>query len=302
MKPAQKPPTADHDKISFTAYLTAYWRSLSDRPYAKEVADILHAEKVSRDVLGDKLEPMSWFGAPMVESRGKALECEVERIGHKDIYGIAEGALPTGLAMTADPKVTYVHSDLPDMLSAAEKVLRRIILRDKLSRPNLHFKEVDLFDRLQLNQGANVFKQRPFTVCCSGLFIYLKDEEKRRALGRIGYLLRRHPGSAFVTTDINYKNTVNTMINSFGPDYAKMMKECVVTIAALTGGRNIRENFFETADDAHRMIDQAGLVFERRPFYDGSFTMSSLDSIPASMRDAMRRLFSDRYVYVMRPL
>jgi hypothetical protein len=277
-----KPEYSDHNNISCTAYL-AYWRSLSDRQYAKDIAEILGADKKARELLEDKLDTMSWFGAPMVEARGKALEREVRRIGNKDIYGIAEGALPTGLAMTADPAVTYVHSDLPGMVSSAEDVIWRIMVRDNLQRPNLHFRCVDAFKPGQLEAGAGVFGKRPFTACCKGM------------------ILQNHPGSVFVTTDINYKNNFRNVVNLFGPAYAAQLAESVARIAERTGGRNLRESFFETPDAAHRMIDQAGLEFERRPFYDGSFELTSLANIPEKMREPMKQMFADRYIYIMRP-
>jgi len=154
----------DYDIISPTAYLTAYWRGMSDIPYAKDVSEILGAEKIARDLLGDLLEPSSWFGSVMIETRNKAMKREVERMKCRNIYGLAEGALPTGLIMTQDPAVQYLHTDLPDMLRASENVLRKIMVKDNLKRPNLKFQAVNVLDEKQLLSAAEFFRGKPFIV------------------------------------------------------------------------------------------------------------------------------------------
>lgn len=291
----------DYSRVSFTAYLVSHWRALSDIAYAKDISKLLDAENVSREVLGDKLDQMSWFGAAMIEARNKALAREVKKIGCKNIYGFAEGALPTGMVMTADPDVKYLHSDLPVMLSEAEVVLRNLMVRDGLQRPNLRFMSVNALDGKQLQDGASYFQGQPFVMTNKGLLMYLNEDEKNRAFREIGNTQRNNNGLAWITTDINVKDAKKNVFSVLGPKYAGVLKECLDLMAKKTGGNNVRENFFDNYDSAHRMMDAAGFDFERRPFFDGSFELSSLEAVPKDMRQGMIDMFSERNIYIMSP-
>lgn len=291
----------DHHHISFTAYMVAHWRSMTDIPYAKDIAAAIGAERVSREALDDLLEPMTWFGAPMIEARNKALKREVEKIGCKNIYGIAEGALPTGMTRTSDPEVKYLHSDLPVMVSEAEAVLRDLMVRDSLRRPNLRFMSVNALDREQLQNGADYFNGEPFVMTHKGLLVYLPEPEKELAAQEFNKVMVENNGLAWVTTDISFRKTLRNIMEVFGPQYAGTLQKCLARIAERTNGRNIRENFFEDEDTAHSYLDRNGFTFERFPMYDGSFELTSLKESPENMHQGLIDIFKDRYVYVMKP-
>jgi len=289
----------DHHVISPTAYLTAYWRSMLDIPYAKDISDKLDAKEVSRDILGDIFESASWYGIMMIESRNKALKREVERIGCKNIYGIAEGALPTGLNMTVDPEVLYVHTDLPDMLSASEEVIEGLMKRDSLKRPNLKFMSVNVLDKKQMQEGALLFVGKPFVMTNKGLLVYLTLSEKIKTIENIRDVMRDNNGLAWITTDILFKDVSVTNDQAFGPEYAKVIKKMREKIAEKTNGRGVGANFFSTEDEAHKLFDQIGFSYKRYPLYDGSFTFDSFSGAPEEVKNGAMKLFKDRYIYVL---
>lgn len=293
----------DFDRISFTGYMTAYWRSLSDIPFAKDISKALGAEAVTREFLGKHFEPMTWFGEVMVEARNKALKREIHRLGSKNIYGIAEGVLPTGIEMTADPQVKYVHSDLPGMLSEAEAVLRDIMVRKRLRRPNLRFLAVNALSREELKTGVDYFGGEEFDIVHEGFFIYMRPENGERRDVADNFLdgMVRNRGRRWITTDINYRKNVLSIEEALGPKYAASLRECLMMIKERTGGRNMRENFFEDPEEAHGFLDEVGFDFERYPFIDGSFELTSLRHVPKKMRQGFLDIFKNRYVYVMTP-
>jgi len=244
---------------------------------------------------------MTWFGAPMIEARNKALRREVAKIGCKNIYTLAEGALPTGLTMTQDPQVRYLHTDLPGMLTDAEVVLRKLMERDNLTRPNLRFMPVNALDRRQLQEGADYFEGQKFIVTNKGLLMYLPEDESSVVASGVRDTLVNNDGIAWITTDFNYKKNLTNVADIFGPAYSKVLQESIGMIARKTRGRNIKENFFEDPDHAARFIDRANLDFVRTPFCDGSFELTSLQYVPDNMRQGIMDIFADRYIYVMTP-
>jgi hypothetical protein len=91
-----------HDKISPTAKLAAYFRSLSDIPFSKEIAEAVQAEQAARQMLGDKIVMMAKFQAPNIEARYKTINAGLKEIAPEVVIEFACGLLPRGLELVQD--------------------------------------------------------------------------------------------------------------------------------------------------------------------------------------------------------
>lgn len=290
----------DHDLISPTAYLVADWRSYSDIKNAKRIAEALRAGPIIEEIIGGENEKMmSWFGAPMVEARDKVIRQQIAKIGCKNILGLAEGVLPNGYNLTEDPEVRYVHSDLPQMLSEAEAVLRGLMVEDNARRPNLRFMAVNALDERQLKDATYFFNEQPFVGNCQGLVMYFEPAERRKFWQTLNEFMRENEGEAFVTSDISYKGGVKSLIELL-PNYAPKVLEAMQILNKKTK-RNIRENFYTNPDEAHKELDETGWEWTRGPMYDGKTDIVSLNRAPEDMKEALKEFLSQRFVYTLTP-
>ena len=89
----------EHNKISPTAKISGYWRSLSDIPFSKEIADSIEAEKTARQILGDRFSMLLNFTPPIMEARYKAIDFGLKKYNVENVLELAAGLSPRGLGL-----------------------------------------------------------------------------------------------------------------------------------------------------------------------------------------------------------
>lgn len=145
-----------YEKISPMAKLVAHVRTLTDIPFAKDIASASGAEKDFQTIAGTSAESMSQF-AFLWEARYKATDRIIAQYGVRQVLEIAAGLSPRGLAMTESPDVVYVATDLPQILEEEEAIAQSILAKLHIRRPNLHFTA-----QLRLIERVCCTRRRPF--------------------------------------------------------------------------------------------------------------------------------------------
>jgi O-methyltransferase involved in polyketide biosynthesis len=112
--------TESYEKISPTAKLVAYLRRSTDIPFAKEIAEENGAQKTFRELAGRSSESLARFAA-FWEARYKVTDRIIVQRGMTQILEVAAGLSPRGLAMTENPDVVYVVTDLPQVLEQEKR-------------------------------------------------------------------------------------------------------------------------------------------------------------------------------------
>ncbi|HEX4045326.1 MAG TPA: hypothetical protein VHZ76_06655, partial [Gammaproteobacteria bacterium] len=143
---------ADYSKISPTAKIAAYWKSLSDIPYAKEIAEAVDAQQTTKEILGEKIVTMARFSPPIMEARYKAINIGISESRVDNILELACGLSPRGLTLAADNKV-YVGSDLPEILSETAPVITSIAERLNIPANKLHYQPVNVLSKDELGEA-----------------------------------------------------------------------------------------------------------------------------------------------------
>lgn len=244
--------TYDFDKISPTALLVAYMRQFSDIPYTQEIATLSNAEEVVHQfvVQGQKQPVMM---AAIVEARYKAIEKIRAEFNHTQILEFASGLLPRGMILSENPEITFVESDLEVMLRQKQELVHQVIG----DRPNLHFLEIDATDNLKSLSLNEYFRSdRPVTILCEGLLMYLTLAEKQRVFANVKSILQTY-GGVWITPDLTTK-AVGEM-RQRDPVIRKIFEK----IASATN-RTFLENEFDDLDHAYRFSREQG--FQMEPF------------------------------------
>ena len=261
-----------HDKISPTADLISYFRIFSDVPYTKEIAEITDAEKIAREILGDHFKD-SLFLAVMSESRYKKIDIQARK--YKNILEVAVGRSPRGLIFTEDPTINYVATDLPESLKNHEAIIKELMTRHTLKRPNLHFASVNALNYDEFKKASNILPDGPVAIISEGFMPYLPREEKKIFLKNVLEIISKR-GGCLVTSDVNYFKKNGNGVSGILESIAK------------TSGRDMRDCGFENEDDARRFFLDAG--FESEIFSDpvdiSSMSKLSLQDNPKAQRVA----------------
>lgn len=202
------------DKVSLTAKLTAYMRQYSDIPFAKDVAQQLHAREAFEKLLQDSQmhpEDLLWY-APIFEVRYKSVAETIRNSGARQVLELASGLSLRGLAMTQDPNITYVETDLEELTH--EKAALVSILRRQYNlapEANLHMVAANALDPQQLRAAIKTFRHdRPIAVVNEGLFQYLSAGEMETVARNVRDLLAEF-GGVWITPDFALKENVTNV-------------------------------------------------------------------------------------------
>lgn len=272
MKPAPQP----HSKISPTAKLSAYWRSLSSIPFAKEIAGELGAAQVASEMLGDAREGMTAFSPLIMEARFKAIDQGLKRSKVQHVLELACGLSSRGLAWVSSGH-GYTGTDLPGILAEVQPVLLRIAAAHALPVQHLHFHAANVLHKEALQEAMGHCTNGKTGVCNEGLLMYLDREEK-----------------ATMATHLR------TLLALPGVDEKKQVS-CLLEQVSQRVGRDIGGNDFADEQEAQRFYRELGFLVEQYPFYDRTYPLSTLPAVPEPVRQAVLPVLSQAYVWILTP-
>lgn len=285
-----KPSALQHDNISPTAKLVAYWRQFSDIPFSKDVASLFNAEGVYREMLNGESVHLQQNDVvvPFLEIRYKSIRHLIENRKIKQVLEFASGISLRGLAMTDDPDLTYVETDLPKLTQEKVKLVQTIMDRhDIRNRQKLFFHNTNILNYNDIEPALKHFdRKKPLAIVHEGLFQYLTRAEKAIAAKNIHHVLTKF-GGIWLTPDLDTKS----QLNHYAFDRAQFQK--FVDIIEQTTGRHLEHNAFEDDTDIFAFFHDLGFNVEFKPQMNKEISLSSLSTKPISP-DLLRSLQSLR--------
>jgi O-methyltransferase involved in polyketide biosynthesis len=198
----------DHGKISFTAKLVAYYRMFSDVPFARDVADYIGAEEAHDSLFqqqGKERDELMEY-APILEARYKSIVNLISKQGIRQVLELASGFSLRGLAMTENPGITYVDTDLEDLNAVKMKLIADLRAKYAIADTgNYHVVTANALDLPPLQSASLQFRRdQPIAIVNEGLIIYFSVAE-RGLLARNIHTLLDDFGGVWITPDFSVK-------------------------------------------------------------------------------------------------
>lgn len=285
-----------YSKISPTAKITAYWRSLSDIPYSKEIADTVKAKETAISMIGERITMSGTFSPSMFEARYKSINYGIKKCGINNVMELACGLSPRGFEVISKGG-TYVGTDLPEMHAESSEIILDIAAREKISIDNLHLEVVNVLNKNDVEKAAKHFSGEKFALCNEGLLPYLTKEEKSKMGENIRDLLSKN-GGCWITTDIAFKPLREAIAKLFSVDAKKLIKSAMEKISEQTG-TNIRGNGFADKSEALKFYEDLGFNIEEFPMYNGNYTLSTESLIKEELKDSFLEILSSAKVWIL---
>ena len=273
-----------YEKISPTAKFVAYLRTFTDIPFAKEIAEESAAERTYQQLAGESKESLIRL-SPYWEARYKATDRIITQRGITQILEVAAGLSPRGLAMTENPDVVYVVTDLPEILDQERAIAEAILGRLNSSRPNLHFETANALDRESLSKVSTIFRSdRPLAIITEGLLPYFNREEKTVLASNIHEVLSRYSG-VWIASDVHTRQYWEATLW-----LDEKRRERHNRIASSTG-TNLESNLFADENDLRGFFHEIGFRIEE---YQYSSVVEDLSSVRLLnlAREEVRRAFA----------
>jgi O-methyltransferase involved in polyketide biosynthesis len=207
------------------------------------------------------------------EARYKTTDQIIARYHITQVLEIAAGLSPRGLAMTEDPNVVYVATDLPEILEQEKAIAESILAKMNIHRSNLYYRIANALDQESLLQAAIPFQSgKPIAIITEGLLGYLTRDEKETLAGNIRDLLKQHDG-IWIIPDVSTKQ-----LWKFLSQEDDTMQQRMQNITGATG-RNIETNTFEDENDVRQFFTNTGFTIEEYPY---SNVLEDLSSVKLS--------------------
>jgi O-methyltransferase involved in polyketide biosynthesis len=260
-----------YEKISPTAKFVAYIRTFTDIPFAKEMAEESGAERIYEELAGESRESLVRV-SPYWEARYKVTDRIIMQRGITQVLEVAAGLSPRGIAMTENPEMVYVVTDLPQILDQEKAIAETILSRLNSPRPNLHFETANALDHGSLSRALTVFApDRPVAIITEGLLPYLNRGEKTVLANNIHEVLSRYRG-VWITSDAYTKRYWEARFRLGGREKLRQWQE---RISSSTGS-NLESNLFADENDLQGFFDKAGFQMEE---YQYSTVVQDLSSV-----------------------
>jgi hypothetical protein len=288
----------DYSKISPTAKITAYWKSLSDIPYSKEIANAVKAEQTTMEMIGDRMEWSKSFSPSMFEARYKAINYGLKKNGIENVLELASGLSPRGLEI-ASKGGTYVGTDLLEMYNESSKVIIDIANRERVSLNNIHLQPANVLNKDELENAIKYLKGKKFAICNEGLLPYLTKNEKFKMAENIREILLNNDG-CWITTDIDFKSWRKALIKFLDENMSETIKVAIKNISNQTG-TDILKNDFTDKLEALKFYEDLGFEIEEYPMYAGDYVLSTISYIPDNLRERFISLLKTANAFTLTP-
>jgi O-methyltransferase involved in polyketide biosynthesis len=264
------------DKISPTAWIVAYRRSLSDIPYSFDILEELKSNGFLDKVDDSLLRPDL---APQIEARYKIVDLYLKESGVKQILELASGLSPRGMAMSENQSVNYIEMDLPVMLNEKIKLIHRLKSKNKISdMPNLKFSPGNVLNMDDLLNATSSFdSSQKLAIINEGLMRYLTMDE-RVILARNIHELLTIFGGVWITPDISLKRIFE---NENIRDATHTQKVSNMTGADITGNR------FEDKQHARHFFEELGFSVEQHSWLEVIHSLSSPNIVGISNNEVI---------------
>ena len=261
-----------------TAILTAYPKTLTDIPYAKEMMQYLSANiAIGSELIVDRL-------APEIEARYKLMNRLLKEQEIGQILEFAAGYSTRGLTFANDG-YTYVELDLEEVSDNKKAALRSFTPIPR----NLHVVAGSALNPDDISKCEKHFDRQAVAVIHEGLLRYLNFEEKKKVAENARDILSYY-GGVWITCDVTPRK--------FIANQDKNLAGFNTNLSNLTN-RNNADWRFDDIDHVRSFLGKVGFDVEVHDFNEVQDELLSPEKLGLN-KDETARLLDGAIVAVMR--
>ena len=283
----------DFTSVSETANRLVMLKSLTNIPYAKATSKALGAPEITEKTL-DPAHINGFYQACIgFEARYLSIDQILARTDATNFLELCSGYSFRSLVFGTKPGVTYIDTDLPDIVEKKKKLVAQLIDADDCNKNLQHFLALNALDEDGFLQIVSTFPPGPIVIINEGLLIYLDDDEKRQ-LCRIIHRVLKERGGFWVTGDIYITESHYRDRTSQLPQQAQ----------EFLAKHRIFDNMFPGFEAAAEFFTSCGFAFEAHTMDEVYEQLTSLEFIrqtPALRESVIRATLRARQTWVLRP-
>lgn len=258
----------DFSTISPSARLLLALRAATTLPYARAAAlRLLGADGLAEEEARLAALPGTSLRRFHHEQRFRSIDTLLTHVGAKAVVELAGGLSFRGLALVEREAVTFVDTDLPEMIETKRALIAELGTAPRVGE--LRLEALDATDAAALRATVDTLPPGPVAVVNEGLLMYLDVDEKRRLATSIRAALTSRPGSAWITADIYFRV----------PHDPRIFRD--PKVVAFLAQHNVEANKFADAAEAEALFTSAGLAIREKLVPPHDVTRESWMLVPA---------------------
>lgn len=152
----------------------------------------------------------------MLEPRHRAIEYFMfSKFPYNQIVEFASGLSPRGMTFSENPEITYIESDLPDMLEIKKAKVEEIYGKKNIIKPNHKFVASNLLhDDISEIISPLINRDEKLITITEGLTPYFDMEHLKKVFSNISKLLRDNDGGVYITDIYHVEDMVKSVFNT----------------------------------------------------------------------------------------
>jgi len=183
------------------------------------------------------------------EQRYRSIDKALQELGTSNILEFSSGLSLRGLDFCRDPNISYVDTDLPDLIATKQALVAEILQMTGGDQPeNLIFKAMNALAEAEFINTISIFDDGPISIVNEGLLMYLDVKQKEQLCSIIHRILSTH-GGYWITADIyrrdqEERKNIDKYYNVSDKEFVKK--------------HNIEQNKFGSFDEAEALFLRCG--------------------------------------------
>jgi O-methyltransferase involved in polyketide biosynthesis len=244
--------TRDYSTISPSARSVLAMRALSpELPFVREAAELVYG----RDALAAehaRLQALVGWQMRLFHfvERYQSIDRMLAASGLETVVELAAGLSLRGLALAQRGAVTYLDTDLPEMIETKRQLVDQLAVGPLVG--DVKLRALNALAPGELVAAVAELPAGPVAVVNEGLFMYLDDAEKRQLAASVHDVIAER-GGVWITADIYLKTPAQ--MPPIGQD--DRLKHFLTT-------HRVEENKFESFAAAEQLFTEAGFSIARR--------------------------------------
>jgi O-methyltransferase involved in polyketide biosynthesis len=268
------------DSISPSAKSLLLTKALTTIPFAREAAGLIWGDE-SIQSMQNRLSSMGFLMRLIhFEKRYCSIDKALKEIGVKNILEFSSGFSFRGLSMCKDPGISYIETDLAQIIENKKIIVQELIHRFcNYPTNNFSLVPLNIMDKDAFAEVVSQFITNPVAIINEGLLVYLDDGQKRKLCENIYNLLNKR-GGYWITADIYIKKeTEDEVIEDFYDEKGKKFIE----------DHQVEDNKFESFRSAEVFFKECGFNIHQK-IEIPSRQLSSIKFVSKLPRDKLKEM------------
>lgn len=240
----------DYTTISPSATGLLLAKGLTQIPFAREAAELIWGKLGYEQMAQKAATPLFLKRLVHFENRYWTVDELLLQTGIKNIFEIGAGFSFRGLAMTADPSLFYIDSDLPHIIQTKKRMIEELKAANNLVRDNLAVNELNALDATAFLQQLALLPEGPVVILNEGLLMYLNELEKRKLCLIVNNALMER-GGCWITGDIYIKKANNDELQND-------------VTSRFLAAHHVEENKFDSFEAAEAFFNECGFTVAQK--------------------------------------